>query len=89
MLNSRLHWQPSDNTELELEWVKMGSYYLDPQNSAEYSGHNLLHLRASQAIDDWKISASLLNLLDTDYAERADIGFGQYRYLSAIRRRYM
>lgn len=80
MLNSRLRWQASENTDVELEWVKMGNYYLDPQNSTEYSGHNLLHLRASQFIDSWKISASLLNILDTDYAERADIGFGQYRY---------
>lgn len=80
MLNSRLHWQPSQETDVELEWIKMGSYYLDPQNSAEYSGHDLVHLRASRFVNNWKISASLLNIMDTDYAERADFGFGQYRY---------
>lgn len=80
MLNSRLHWQAAEDTQVELEWVKMGRYYLDPQNSAEYAGHDLLHLRASHDLQDWKISASLLNIMDTDYAERADFGFGQYRY---------
>ncbi|GGD51216.1 TonB-dependent receptor [Lacimicrobium alkaliphilum] len=80
MLNSRLRWQTSANTEVELEWVKMGRYYLDPQNDAEYAGHNLVHIRANHQLKDWKVSINLLNIMDKDYAERADFGFGQYRY---------
>ncbi|WP_210401700.1 TonB-dependent receptor [Lacimicrobium sp. SS2-24] len=80
MLNNRLLWQEDEHRSVELEWVKMGRYYLDPQNSADYEGHDLLHLRARQSLGDWRISLNLLNILDTDYAERADYGFGQYRY---------
>jgi outer membrane receptor protein involved in Fe transport len=28
----------------------------------------------------WRASLRITNLLDEDYAERADFGFGQYRY---------
>lgn len=65
----------------EFEWVHMGDYYLNPENTAEYEGHDLLNLRASARITD-EITASvrLLNLTDEDYAERADFAFGNYRY---------
>ncbi|MBN7825382.1 TonB-dependent receptor [Bowmanella dokdonensis] len=80
MANARLGWQ-QQSYRLELEWNRMGAYFLDPQNSAEYPGHSLLNLRGNwQLSDGWTLSARLLNLTDRDYAERADIGFGQYRY---------
>lgn len=70
-----------DDSVLELEWLHMGRYYLDPQNSASYPGHSLLHLRAQYPLSqNWQIGLRLINLTNRDYAERADIGFGQYRY---------
>ena len=66
---------------LELEWVYLDSYYLDPENEHQYSGHSLLNLRLSGRLDPrWRASLRITNLLDEDYAERADFGFGQYRY---------
>jgi outer membrane receptor protein involved in Fe transport len=66
---------------LELEWVYMDSYYLEPDNRHEYAGHTLFNVRFSTALTE-RLSGAIraTNLLDRDYAERADFGFGQYRY---------
>jgi iron complex outermembrane recepter protein len=65
----------------ELEWVYMDSYYLDPENAHQYNGHSLLNLRiTSDLAPRWSGGLRITNLLDEDYAERADFGFGQYRY---------
>ena len=59
----------------------MDSYYLEPDNRHEYDGHSLLNLRlASQLSQRWGGAVRITNLLDEDYAERADYGFGEYRY---------
>jgi iron complex outermembrane recepter protein len=83
--SSRLGWQLSPAQErdarVELEWVYMDSYYLEPDNEHEYDGHSLLNLRfAGNFHPRWRASLRLTNLLDEDYAERADYGFGNYRY---------
>ena len=69
------------NSVAELEWVYMGSYYLDPDNEHKYGGHTLLNLRVSSTLGShWSVALRGTNLLDEDYAERADYGFGSYRY---------
>ena len=65
----------------ELEWVWLSKYWLDPNNQHEYEGHDLLNLRASwQVTEALGVSLVATNLLDEGYAERADYGFGSYRY---------
>jgi iron complex outermembrane receptor protein len=77
----QLGWQDDSGQQIELEYLSMGRYYLDPENSATYAGHELLNLRASTMLtESIKLSLRLLNLSDQDYAERADIAFGNYRY---------
>lgn len=67
--------------EFELEWVHLGSYFLDASNTQRYPGHDLLHLRWQRSLSPrWSVSARLMNLADRRYAERADLGFGQFRY---------
>lgn len=83
--SARLGWnlQPDFNwdAKAELEWVYMSSYYLEPDNAHKYSGHSLVNLRVSSAVTEHlTANLRLTNLLDEDYAERADFGFGQYRY---------
>lgn len=78
--SAQLGWQ-SDETQVELEWLTMGKYYLDPENTATYAGHQLFNLRASTFLSKQiKVSLRLLNLSNVTYAERADIAFGNYRY---------
>jgi outer membrane receptor protein involved in Fe transport len=77
----QLGWRVNSGNFIEFEWVHQGNYYLNPENSAQYNGHNLLNLRAGWEINEsLDISATVSNLNDEDYAERADFGFGSYRY---------
>ncbi len=65
----------------ELEFVWLDEYFVDPENEFSYDGHELLNLRTDWTVsDDLSLSLVITNLLDEDYAERADFGFGQYRY---------
>lgn len=81
MGSAQLGWRSDQGSVIELEWIHMGNYYLNPENTAEYEGHNLLNLRANSVFGrHWSVNARVLNLLDEDYAERADFGFGSYRY---------
>lgn len=83
--SARLGWNfplPAErNGIVELEWVYMDSYYLEPANEHQYDGHSLFNLRVSGMLDrHWRSTLRVTNLLDKDYAERADFGFGEYRY---------
>ncbi|MFN3235751.1 MAG: TonB-dependent receptor [Pseudomonadales bacterium] len=79
--SARLLWQPQSKLNAEFEWVYLGSYYTDPQNTAKYDGHSLFNLRMSyQYNPDTKLFARLMNLADEEYAERADFAFGNDRY---------
>jgi len=74
-------WQPRQSLRTELEWVHLGEYYTDPQNTAKYDGHDLLNLRVSMDVsENWNAFIRIMNLTDTDYAERADFAFGNERY---------
>ena len=81
MGSAQLGWRADSGGFIELEWVHQGNYYLNPENSAEYTGHNLLNLRAGWALNETlDVSVRVSNLTDEDYAERGDFGFGSYRY---------
>ncbi|MDF1768529.1 TonB-dependent receptor [Maricaulis sp.] len=79
--NARARWQPTARFSGELEWSHMGRYFTDAGNLHTYGGHDLVHLRARyQWREDVEVFASVRNLLDTRYAERADFAFGSDRY---------
>ena len=78
----RLAWDYRPDGSAELEWVSLGSYELDAANTDRYPGHDLLHLSVMQALGPrWTIAARVRNLTGRSYAERADLAFGNYRYL--------
>ncbi|WP_237061500.1 MULTISPECIES: TonB-dependent receptor [Microbulbifer] len=80
--SARLQWQPDAATQVELEWLHQGRYYTDPLNQHSYPGHDLLHARATRQLGEgWSVGLRLLNLLDEEYAERADFSnFSGDRY---------
>jgi outer membrane receptor protein involved in Fe transport len=81
MGSAQIGWLAEAGHKVELESVKMASYFLDPANTAEYAGHDVFNLRVSFSLSEQlTLSARLLNLSDRDYAERADFAFGNYRY---------
>ncbi|XOV80466.1 MAG: TonB-dependent receptor [Aestuariibacter sp.] len=79
--NLTANWQITPDWLSQLEWQFTDDYYLDPENSAQYYGHHLFNWRLHWQMNDaMKLSIRVRNLLDEDYAERADFAFGNYRY---------
>jgi len=78
----QLTWQPTNQLITELEWVHMGSYYLDPENLHKYEGHNYINLRANYKLTDTlNIFTRITNVTNAKYAERADYtSFTDERY---------
>lgn len=78
MANTRLTWTAEPGTLVQLEWVKLGSYWLDAANTQKYDGHDLLNLRAS-----WRVAkqaslfGSIYNLADKRYADSAQLSSNQ------------
>ena len=79
--SARLNWQPTEKLNGQLEWIHMDEYYTDPENLHEYEGHDLFNIRAEyQFSQQFSGFLRVMNATDTDYAERADFGFGSDRY---------
>jgi outer membrane receptor protein involved in Fe transport len=79
--NARLDWTPRASPRVELEWVHVGEYFTNAENTRRYTGHDVFNLRGEGRLAEalW-ISAAVRNLTNTDYAERADFAFGNDRY---------
>lgn len=90
MGNIRLGWNVTPQTRTELEWVHMSEYYINDGNTAKYEGHDVFNLRASHDVtENFTVYGRIKNLLNTDYAERADFGGGgggDYRYFVGEKR---
>lgn len=77
----------SDSLGHELELVLVGKHYVNAANTAEYGGHEVLNWRGHwQLNDQTKVYARVINVLDEEYADRADYAFGGYRYFPAMPR---
>lgn len=75
--NTRLRWTPRPGTLAELEWVRLGDYWLEAGNSAtygKYPGHDVFNLRVSQSVGQGvNVFARLMNLTDRRYADSASV----------------
>ena len=74
IINTRLSYRPSfiKGARGEVEWMRLGGYWLDNANTEKYSGHDLFNIRAAYAIDkNWEIYARVINVTDKLYAESA------------------
>jgi len=81
LANVRLAWQATESSKLELEWLHMGKYYLDPANEHEYAGHDLLQLRGLMELsNNIQIFARIENITDEKYASRANYAYRTYRF---------
>ena len=79
--SARLIYAPVPAVTAELEMEYQGQYFLDATNTAKYAGHKLLNLRANWHVTpSVQLFARVMNLTDREYADRADIAFGGYRY---------
>lgn len=72
--NTRLSYSPGymNGGRVQMEWFKLGSYWLDPANTGKYSGHNLLNLRANYPFTKGlELYGNINNLFDKRYVETA------------------
>ncbi|HXI87003.1 MAG TPA: TonB-dependent receptor [Parvularculaceae bacterium] len=82
LAGARALWAPDGlPISAEFEWRFVDRYFMDAANTQIYSGYNLFNLRGA-----WRLSrqltatATIRNLLNMFYAERADFAFGEERY---------
>lgn len=81
LASAELFYRPLSAVDFALQWTTISGYYLDAENQHRYPGHDLYNLRGSIALGErMTASVRLLNLLDTDVADRADFAFGNFRY---------
>lgn len=73
-LNARLNWTPRrpEGARLGLEWVRIGSFWEDAENTHRYGGHDLLNLRVNAPLGrGLELVGRLDNVTDARYAETA------------------
>lgn len=77
MSNTRITWLATRDTRAQLEWVHIGSYWLEAQNLdiyGKYEGHDLLNLRVSHRLNpSVELFARVMNLTDERYADSASV----------------
>lgn len=70
--NTRLSYAPGamNGGKVTLEWVGIGSYWIDAPNTIQYGGHDLFNLRANYPFNrEWEAFGSVTNLTDKRFAD--------------------
>jgi outer membrane receptor protein involved in Fe transport len=90
LANTRLGWTPHAGTQMQLEWVRVGSYWLEASNSAaygKYGGHDVFNLRVRHAVNaNVAAYARITNLADKRHAESASVTSNTPVYAPALPR---
>ena len=70
-----------DGLSVEAELVYLASYWLNDANTVKYDGHNLVNLRVNyETRSDWQFFVRATNLLDTRWANSAQVSSGLPQY---------
>lgn len=92
MANTRLSWTPLHGVSAQLEWIHIGSYWLEASNSAaypQYPGHDLLNARARwQLMDSVSFFARIHNVADKRYADSSQVSSNTPVYSPGLPRAY-
>lgn len=90
LANTSLRYKYNERTYLNFDWEHVGSYFMDASNTSEYGGHDVFALTAEYIVSGQsRFSLRIDNLLDEEYAKRADKWFGDDRYFPGEGRRFM
>lgn len=67
--NAEVWYKPSlvKGLRIGAEWQKVGSYYMDPKNTAKYEGYNVLNLRAGYQYKAFEVWLNVLNATNNYY----------------------
>ncbi|HEU5051245.1 MAG TPA: TonB-dependent receptor [Gemmatimonadales bacterium] len=80
MASTRLTLRPAflRDAMLSLEWVWLGSYFMDPENTHRYDGHDLLNAQANIPVHaGLGLVARVSNVTDERYAETSSFNAQQ------------
>ena len=68
--NTEVWYKPSYLTGLRIgaEFQHVGKYYVDPQNTAVYSGYNVLNLRVGYTQKSWEVWMNVMNATNRYYS---------------------
>lgn len=72
--NTRLGYKPGalNGGKLELEWVKLGEYWMDAANTEKYSGHDVFNIRINYHLSKKvELYSRIMNVTDQRYATAA------------------
>lgn len=78
--NARLSYHPNflGSGLVALEWVRLGSYWMDPENTRQYAGHSLFNLYTSLPVmPHLELSGRISNLGDRRFAETSSYNVQQ------------
>ena len=78
--NGRLSYRPPflDRGVLAVEWVKLGSYWMDPENTRKYDGHDLFNVFATVPVmEHLDLSGRVTNLANRRFAETSSFNAQQ------------
>lgn len=87
--NTRLGYTPPllNGGKAEVEWVKLGDYWMDAENTYKYSGHDVLNLRVNYFSSkqlEW--FARVINVADKRYATSSSYRSGDFQYAPGMPR---
>lgn len=74
IMNTRLNWAAAafNGGHVELEWERLGDYWMDDSNTYKYAGYNLFNLRASYHLyEKLEVYGRVMNITDRLYATNA------------------
>ncbi len=90
LATTSLRYKYTERAFFTVDWEHVGSYFIDASNSAEYDGHDIFGLTAEYMLSDQsRMSLRIDNVLDEEYAARADKWFGKDRYFPGEGARFM
>jgi len=78
--NTRLSYRPAflASGVIALEWVRLGSYWMDPENTHEYAGHSLFNAYATvPLLDHLELTGRVTNLGNRRFAETSSFNAQQ------------
>src|SRR3569833_2081340 len=89
---TRLTWTPRTTSAVQMEWVKIGAYWLEAGNSSafgKYNGYDLYNLRVNHELTQgWSLFARVMNLTDERYADSASVSSNTTVYSPGLPRSY-
>ena len=90
LYNTEVWYKPSflQGFRIGAEWQHVGSYYVNPQNTAKYAGYDVFNLRAGYRLKALEVWMNVLNVTDKYYSYITSKGSSGYSYQLAEPRNF-